>query len=211
MDFAILWVYAREQRKTRRAGGNFCIVDGKVTVIEYSDLPDVLAEKQNADGSLVFELGSIAIHIINRSFIEKLNTGILNLPFHKAIKKIPYVDNSGNLVRPHQPNGIKLECFIFDALPLAEKSVILQTLQSEEFAPVKNAQGDESPEVTRKMLVERWAAWLESAGISVPRNPDKLVNCLIEIAPGFAIDKEDILKKKNLIPQIKPKDILYLA
>ena len=170
-----------------------------------------MAEKQNADGSLVFGLGSIAIHIINRSFIEKLNTGILNLPFHKAIKKIPYIDNSGNLVRPHQPNGIKLEAFIFDALPLAKKSVILQTLQSEEFAPVKNAQGDESPEVTRKMLVERWAAWLESAGVRVPRNADKSVNCLIEIAPGFAMNKEDILQKKNLIPKIKPKDITYLA
>jgi UDP-N-acetylglucosamine/UDP-N-acetylgalactosamine diphosphorylase len=191
--------------------GNFCLVDGKVTVIEYSDLTDQFAAKRNADGSLVFGLGSIAIHIINRSFIEKLNTGQFTLPFHKAIKKVPYIDSFGNLIKPDKPNGVKLEQFIFDALPLAEKSVILQTPRSEEFAPVKNAQGDESPEATRKMLVERWATWLESAGVSVPRNADKSVNCQIEIAPGFAMDKEDILQKKNLIPPIKPKDIIYLA
>ncbi|MHC4739126.1 MAG: UTP--glucose-1-phosphate uridylyltransferase, partial [Planctomycetota bacterium] len=53
--------------------GNFCLIDGKITVIEYSDLPDELAEKQNPDGSLLFSLGSIAIHIINRAFVEKLN------------------------------------------------------------------------------------------------------------------------------------------
>jgi len=189
--------------------GNFCLVNGRVTVIEYSDLPDEFAEKRNQDGSLIFGLGSIAIHIINRSFIEKLNTGVLNLPFHKAIKKIPYTDSSGKLIKPEKPNGIKLEQFIFDCLPLAENSVILQTLRSEEFAPVKNADGDESPAQTRKMLVERWASWLQSAGVTIPRKHNGTPDCIIEISPLFAIDKEDIIKNKSLIPQIKPKDVLY--
>ena len=191
--------------------GNFCLVDGKVTVIEYSDLPDKLAEKRNANGSLVFELGSIAIHIISRSFIEKLNTGTISLPFHKAIKKIPYIDNSGNLIKPEEPNGVKLERFIFDALPLTANSVILQMLRSEEFAPVKNADGADSPQVTRKMMVERSAAWLEAAGVAVPRKSDGSVNCLIEIAPSFALEKDDIKAKLNQIPQIKPMDRLYLS
>jgi UDP-N-acetylglucosamine/UDP-N-acetylgalactosamine diphosphorylase len=191
--------------------GNFCLVDGKTTVIEYSDLPDEFAEKRNADGSLAFELGSIAIHIINRSFIEKLNSGNSRLPFHKAIKKIPYVDSSGNLIKPKEPNGIKLECFIFDALPLATNSVILQTLRSEEFAPVKNAAGPDSPQVTRKMMVERSASWLEAAGAAIPRKPDGSVDCLIEISPSFALEKDDIRTKLNQIPQIKSMDRLYLA
>lgn len=188
--------------------GNFCLVDGRVTVIEYSDLPDELAEKQNPDGSLVFELGSIAIHIINRTFVEKLNTGDFSLPLHRAVKKIQHIDESGDAV---ESDGIKLESFIFDALPLASKSIILQTVRSEEFAPTKNATGVDSAETTRLMMTERAADWLESAGVAVPRKPDGSVDCLLEIAPSFALRKEDIKEKLSQIPKIKPKDKVYLS
>ncbi len=191
--------------------GNFCLVDGKVTVVEYSDLPDELAEKRNPDDSLAFELGSIAIHIINRSYVEKLNTAGFVLPLHRAVKEIPHIDRQGNFVESEEPNGIKLESFVFDALPLASKSIILETLRSEEFAPVKNAAGVDSEESARKMIVARGAAWLESAGVAVPRKPDGSADCLIEIAPGFALEKNDIKMKLNRIPEIKPGDKLYLA
>jgi UDP-N-acetylglucosamine/UDP-N-acetylgalactosamine diphosphorylase len=191
--------------------GNFCLVNGKVTVIEYSDLPDEVAKKRNPDGSLVFELGSIGIHIINTSFIEKLNAKGFALPLHRAVKKIPCIDSLGNPVNPTRPNGIKLESFVFDALPLAEKSIILQTPRSEEFAPVKNAKGVDSIETAREMIVARAADWLESAGVAVPRKDDGSLDCLIEIAPSFAVEKNDIKAKINQIPQIKPADKLYLA
>jgi UDP-N-acetylglucosamine/UDP-N-acetylgalactosamine diphosphorylase len=191
--------------------GNFCLVDGRVTVIEYSDLPDELTEKRNPDGSLVFRLGSIAIHIINTSFVEKLNIKGFSLPLHRAVKKIPHIDELGNHIEPDKPNGIKLETFVFDALPLARKSIILETLRSEEFAPVKNATGPDSAEVTRRMMVERAACWLESAGVVVPRRPDGTVDCLIEIAPGFALEKDDVKTMKDRIPKIKTGDKVYLA
>jgi UDP-N-acetylglucosamine/UDP-N-acetylgalactosamine diphosphorylase len=190
--------------------GNFCLVRDRVTVIEYSDLPDESAERRNSDGSLVFELGSIGMHIISVSFIEKLNSGELSLGFHKAIKKISYIDKTGVSVKPEKPNGVKLECFIFDALPLAANSIILQTVRSEEFAPVKNATGEDSAEVTRRMMNERWAGWLEEAGVAVPRKADGSVDCTIEISPLFAIDKGDIAGKKKLIPAIKAGGTLYL-
>lgn len=191
--------------------GNFCSVNGKVTVIEYSDLPDERAEKRNPDGSLVFQLGSIAIHIINHSFAEKLNEKGISLPLHRAEKKIPYIDEQGNLIEPTEENGIKLESFVFDALPLARKSIILQTQRGEEFAPVKNPTGVDSVETAKRMMVERAASWLESAGVSVPRKPDGSANCLIEIAPSFAFEKQDIKAKINQIPKIKPNDKIYLA
>ena len=174
-------------------------------------MPDELAEKQNSDGSLVFELGSIAIHIINTSFVEKLNAGGFSLPMHRAVKKIPHIDQTGELVEPTEPNGVKLESFVFDALPLASKSIILETLRSEEFAPVKNATGIDSAESAREMMVARGAGWLESAGIAVPRKPDGSVNCLIEIAPSFALEKDDIKAKADQIPVINPNDSVYLA
>jgi UDP-N-acetylglucosamine/UDP-N-acetylgalactosamine diphosphorylase len=188
--------------------GNFCIIDGRMTVIEYSDLPDELAEKRNPDGSLVFELGSIAIHIINRTFVENLNADDFSLPLHKAVKKVLHIDHDGNTI---ESDGIKLESFVFDALPLALKSVILQTIRSEEFAPTKNAFGPDSVETTKQMMVDRAANWLESAGVTIPRKPDGSVDCLLEIAPSFALEKEDIKEKLNQIPDIKPSDRIYIA
>jgi UDP-N-acetylglucosamine/UDP-N-acetylgalactosamine diphosphorylase len=187
--------------------GNFCLIDGKINIIEYSDLPDELAEKKNPDGSFVFKLGSIAIHIINRSFVEKLNTGDVSLPLHRAVKKIRHIDKRGNFV---ESEGIKLESFVFDAVPLASKSIILQTVRSEEFAPTKNAKGVDSAESARQMMVDRAANWLESAGVDVQRKKDGSPDCLLEIAPSFALEKEDIKAKLNQIPSIKPEDKLYL-
>jgi UDP-N-acetylglucosamine/UDP-N-acetylgalactosamine diphosphorylase len=193
--------------------GNFCLADGKMKVIEYSDLPEKLAEKKNPDGSLVFSLGSIAIHIINRSFVEKLNAAGFALPYHRAVKKIFYVDlQSGQKIEPKKPNGIKLETFVFDALPLAEKSIILETIRSEEFAPVKEDQseGSDNPATAKKMMIARWASWLAQAGVEIPKKPDGSIDCVIEIAPSFAICGEDIEKKKDKIPQIKSGDIVCL-
>lgn len=191
--------------------GNFCLVDGRVTVIEYSDLPDSKAEKRNPDGSLMFELGSIAIHVISTAFVERLNAGGLSLPLHRAIKKIPHIDARGNHIEPAEPNGIKLESFVFDALPLASGSIILQTLRSEEFAPTKNATGIDSIETARKLMVARAASWLESAGLAVPKKADGSPDCVIEIAPSFALERDDVKAKLDEIPQIKPKDKLYLG
>ena len=191
--------------------GNFCMVDGKVTVIEYSDLPDEAAHRKSPDGSLAFELGSIGIHMINVSFIEKLNKdGDFALPFHRAVKKIPYIDENGNRVEPESPNGVKLETFVFDALPLAKHSVILLTLREEEFAPVKNATGTDSAEVTRQMMTDRAAAWLEAAGVKVSQKPDGTPDCTLEVAPSFALTPEDLKAKLDQIPPIKSGDTLYL-
>jgi UDP-N-acetylglucosamine/UDP-N-acetylgalactosamine diphosphorylase len=190
--------------------GNFCLADGKVTVIEYSDLADEQANKTNPDGSLVFELGSIAIHLISRAFVEDLNAGRFSLPIHKAVKKIPCLGAAGNHVNPTEPNGVKLETFVFDALPLSSESIILETLRSEEFAPVKNATGVDSVEVTKKMMTQRAANWLEAAGIEIPKNPDGSIDCTIEMASSFALDADDVIAKVNDVLKINSGETLYL-
>jgi UDP-N-acetylglucosamine/UDP-N-acetylgalactosamine diphosphorylase len=191
--------------------GNFCAVDGKVTVIEYSDLPEDLAHQRKPDGSLVFELGSIGIHIISRSFVEELNSNGFALPLHKAIKKIPFIDQTGQYTEPIEPNGIKLESFVFDAIPLAQRSLILETLREEEFAPIKNAKGVDSAESSRELMIERAAQWLEAAGVSIPRNGQGKSDCIIEIAPSFALNQEEVAAKLDQVPAISPKSEIYLA
>jgi len=190
--------------------GNFCLVDGKITIIEYSDLPDELAEKRNPDGSLAFELGSIGIHIISVSFVEKLNAGGFSLPLHKAVKKIPHIDKTGRLIKPTEPNGVKLESFVFDAVPMASKSIILQTLRQQEFGPVKNASGVDSAESSRELLIARAADWLESAGVEIPKKADGSADCVIEIAAGFALNKEEVKSKADSVPAIGSGDKVYL-
>jgi UDP-N-acetylglucosamine/UDP-N-acetylgalactosamine diphosphorylase len=126
---------------------------------------------------------------------------------HRAVKKIRHIDRQGNFI---ESDGIKLESFVFDAVPLAKNSIILQTLRSEEFAPTKNATGVDSAESARRMMTERAAAWLEEAGIPIPKTPTGEPDCLLEIAPAFALEKQDVKEKLSLIPVINPKDKIYL-
>ncbi len=191
--------------------GNFCQVDGKITVVEYSDLPDEEAIRTKPDGSLVFELGSIGIHLVNRAFVETLNTGEFSLPIHRAVKKIPHITRQGDTVTPTEPNGVKLETFVFDALPLASDTMILLVRRDEEFGPVKNMTGVDSAETSRQMIIDRAAAWLESVGVTVPRTQSGQVNCTLEIAPSFALTPEDLKARLDQIPEIKPGDSVYLG
>lgn len=212
MDDAEMSSKALKKAEPLERVGNFCLVGGKITVIEYSDLPDEAALKCNPDGSLAFEMGSIGIHLISVDFIERLNAGgDFLLPFHKAIKKIPCIDEQGDKVTPQKPNGVKLETFVFDALPLARNSIVLETLRQEEFAPVKNAAGTDSAEVTHRMMIERAARWLEAAGVQVPRKADGTADCVIEIAPGFALSADDVKAKKADIGPIKRGSSVYLG
>lgn len=190
--------------------GNFCVGDGKLQVIEYSDLPKELAEKTNASGGLLFDAGSIAIHALRVSFIERLNAGgKLNLPWHRAEKKVPFVDANGNAVKPDSPNAVKLEQFVFDAIPMANNPIVFATERSEEFSPVKNAEGDDSPATCRRDQVRRFASWLESAGVRVPRKPDGEPDCVIEISPLFAVSREQLAAKKPAL-SIQPGQTVVL-
>ena len=182
--------------------GNFCVSGGRTMIIEYSDLPDELAQRRNADGSLAFAAGSPAIHVFSRDFISRLTSGgDLKLPWHRADKKIPALDENGTLIKPEEPNGIKLESFIFDTLPLAEKVVLLEGVREELFAPTKNPTGVDSVESCRAMLTARNARRLAAAGVKICRNADGSVNGVIEISPFTVCDDEDavaLVKARNL-------------
>ena len=172
--------------------GNFCISDNKLMIIEYSDLPEELAEARNADGSLKFIAGSPAIHVLSREFIAELTKhGRLELPWHRADKKIKFINENGEQISPEEPNGVKLESFIFDALQLAGKTMILEAAREDEFAPTKNKTGVDSVESCREMLIERDAKRLERVGVEVPRDADGKSMVKIEISPLAVIDDED--------------------
>jgi UDP-N-acetylglucosamine/UDP-N-acetylgalactosamine diphosphorylase len=189
--------------------GNFVIGDGKLQVIEYSDLPEELAKATNPDGSLKFNAGSIAIHALRVPFIERLNqSGRLDLPWHRAEKKVPFVDDKGNLVKPDKPNAVKLEQFVFDAIPLARNAIVYTTDRAEEFSPVKNAEGVDSPATARRDQNRRAARWLSGAGVKVPmkgEDPD----ATLEISPLLATSAQQLRTRKLAKINVAPGESAY--
>ncbi len=174
--------------------GVFCVVDGTLDMIEYSDLPKKLAEERNEDGSLRFGAGNPAIHAMSVEFIERIHADPkFALPFHRAVKRVAFVDpGSGRSVEPQEPNAIKLERFVFDAMGRAKGSIILETDRVEEFGPIKNADGDDSPQTSSALQTERAARWLETTGIQVPRRADGTPDCVLEISASTAIEASDL-------------------
>ncbi len=193
--------------------GNFCVSGGRTMIIEYSDLPDELAGKRNADGTLAFVAGSPAIHVLSVGFVDKLTAGgTLRLPWHRADKKIACLDENGEVFTPSEPNGVKLESFIFDALPLASQVMILEGDRAEVFAPTKNATGVDSAESCRVMLTERNARRLKAAGVDIPLTADGKVDAVIQIAPERVLDDDDAIElvKVTGLKKILPGEVVAL-
>ncbi len=194
--------------------GVICRVGGKTAVVEYSDMPAELSSAVGSDGRLRFEAGNIAVHVIGVKFLQKLALGGADggiaLPYHRAEKMVPFIDlATGQRVEPQKNNAVKLELFVFDALPLAEKSIVLETERVEEFAPIKNAEGADSPESCRRIQTRRAAKWLAAVGKGnlVPVRPDGEPDCTIEVSPLHAIEAED-LRAKTIKPIARGDEVI---
>jgi len=164
--------------------GVMATVDGCTALVEYSDLPAELEVARDPDGHLTYWAGSTGVHCLDRAFATRLATGQVALPFHRADKTVSTTD--GDVA------AVKFEAFMFDALPLAARTATVEMAREERFAPVKNAEGADSPATCRAAMVERSARWLEQAGVAVPRDPDGASTHPIEIDPAFAQDARDL-------------------
>ena len=162
--------------------------DGRTGVIEYSDLDPELAARRDEQGRLVFRAANIAIHVLDVAFVRRLLGTDLALPVHRAEKAVPCLDRDGRPVTPKEPNAIKLEQFVFDALPLAERTITQEVLRVEEFAPVKHATGADSPHTARQALSDQARRWMGAAGLAAPSG-------MAEVGPLFALDQEEFLAK----------------
>ena len=191
--------------------GNVCVGGGTTRVIEYSDLPDSIAHARNPAGGRKFNAGNLAIHLLDVSFIERITDGAFALPYRRAEKVVPTIDDAGARQTPGEPNAVKLETFVFDALPMAKQPLVLEVERGEEFSPVKNPTGVDSIESAKRDQNRRACRWLEEAGVNVPRASDGEADVLITIAPSFAIDAEEVLPKTKKIPRLVPEDHLLLT
>ena len=131
--------------------GVFCRKDGKPYVIEYTEISDEMAEAVNEDGDYLYGDGHILVNMFStQALSELLGRG---LPYHKAFKKAPYVGDDGEKVIPSSPNAYKFEAFIFDAFGYFDDMSILRISREKEFAPIKNKEGEDSPDTARALFL----------------------------------------------------------
>jgi UDP-N-acetylglucosamine/UDP-N-acetylgalactosamine diphosphorylase len=202
--------------------GHFCGQGGRLVVVEYSDLPMAMQRETEPDGRLRYPAGSIAIHVLDREFIRRMaqagsgathSTGSgQTLPFHRADKKIPAIDAAGQPVKPEKANGVKFELFVFDALPFAQNPLVIETRRADDFSPVKNAEGVDSPQTCRDDQLRQFARWLKANGVSVETDASGLPAVKIEVSPLFGYDEDSFAAAwRKLSPKPAVSDGLYLA
>ncbi len=170
--------------------------DDHFEMVEYTELTDEQAHQLDDDGELYFKYGSVAIHVFSFDFLKA--EALRDMPLHIAIKKIPYCDADGNLVQPKEPNGCKFEKFIFDVLPDANKIVNLAFERAEEFSPVKNAEGVDSPATCRHDLQLKWMRWFKEIGVEIPVDESGAPLFPLEIDPVYALNAAD-LKARGIV------------
>ena len=184
--------------------GNFVSTGDRITIIEYSDLPEEKALEKEEDGRIKYRAGSPAIHVLRRDFIEQFASGEIKLPYHRAEKKVAYLNDIGVLITPEKPNAVKFETFVFDALPLARNPLILEADRLEEFSPVKNKTGVDSLESSQADQIKRAKRWLENTGHTVNKAST------LELSPLTFTTERDLLgvslEKYDLVA-----DTIYLS
>lgn len=134
--------------------GVFCKKDGRPSVIEYTEITEEMANAVDQNGELLYGESHLNCNMFNIKGIEKI--GANKLPYHTAFKKATYIDENGNLIKGEEPNSYKFESFIFDAFEKLNDMAILRVKREEEFAPVKNAEGVDSPKTSVELYNNYW-------------------------------------------------------
>jgi UDP-N-acetylglucosamine/UDP-N-acetylgalactosamine diphosphorylase len=125
------------------------------------------------------------------AFLRRASSTVDALPFHRAKKVTPFIDEQGNLTKPESPNAIKFERFIFDLLPSAENAFVVEVDPNDAFAPVKNGDdaAHDTPSQSRAAISRLHRKWLRQVGVQVDDD------VIVEINPRFALGPDRLANK----------------
>ncbi|KAF7303149.1 hypothetical protein MKEN_01278600 [Mycena kentingensis (nom. inval.)] len=185
----------------------------KFSVVEYSEITTEQAEKRDPEtGELAFRAGNIANHFYTTAFLNRVQEFEEQLAFHIARKKIAHVDlETGQIVKPAKPNGMKLEMFVFDVFPFTEHFSVLEVARNEEFSPLKNAPGtgSDDPETSRRDLLAQQKRFLEKAGATVAEGVEIEISPLVSYAgEGLESVKGKTFTKSGVVGELLELDAL---
>ncbi len=142
------------KRSAMEPAGVCCLKNNKPTVIEYIDLTKEMAEQKNQDGCYTFGDIHFGCNYLSLSLLLRIKEE--KLPYHFAKKKNQYYDANGQLVLDNEINSLKREMFIFDGFEKAQRAIAFRVKREEEFAPIKNKEGEDSPKTAMKLYEEYW-------------------------------------------------------
>ena len=142
------------KRSPEEPVGVFCKRNGKPGVIEYTELPTEMAHEVDEEGELLFGESHIMCNLYSIDALDKISKE--KLPYHSAHKKAPYMNEKGEFVKVTKPNAYKYEAFIFDGFTYFDNISILRGRRNEDFAPVKNAEGPDSPATAVELYNNYW-------------------------------------------------------
>ena len=128
--------------------GVFCKKDGMPYVIEYTEISEEMANERNENGELVYAESHMLLNMFNIEILERIASS--KLPYHSAHKKCTYMNEDGEIIKADKPNAYKFEAFLFDAFALLPEVGLYRGKRGEDFSPVKNAEGVDSPETARR-------------------------------------------------------------
>lgn len=130
--------------------GVMCTEDGRPSIVEYIELTEDMLTQRDENGEYAYNFGVILNYLFK---VDKLvNLLERKLPYHKSAKKIPYINEAGELVKPEEPNGYKYEQFILDMIQMLDSCLPFEVVREKEFAPIKNKTGVDSVESARELL-----------------------------------------------------------
>lgn len=140
-------------------------LDGRTRIVEYTEIAAV-------GGAEALVMGSIAIHAFDLAALVEAARRDVRLPLHAAKKRVPALDASGRLVVPDAPNAVKAERFLFDLFPLLARVEVHEVLREREFAPLKNATGEHTPDEARALVAAEVKRWHAARGLPAPASPE---------------------------------------
>ena len=132
--------------------GVICLEDGRPSIVEYYELTDELMNAKNEKGEPAYYFGVILNYLFKVNELEKIVEA--TMPLHIVEKKIPYMDEACNLIKPESPNGYKYETLILDMIHMMDSCLPYEVVRNREFAPIKNKTGIDSVESARALCAE---------------------------------------------------------
>ncbi len=186
--------------------------DNKPSVVEYSEISKEQAERRDESGELSFRAGNIANHFYTTAYLNSVESFEEELAFHIARKKIPHIDmETGEVIKPSKPNGMKLEMFVFDVFPYTKRFAVLEVERKEDFSPLKNAPGtgSDDPDTSRRDLITQHKRFLERAGATVKDGVEIEISPLVSYAgEGLESVNGKTFTKSGIVENVEELDVL---
>lgn len=130
--------------------GVLCTEDGKPSIAEYYEMTEEMATARKENGDLLYGFGVILNYLFREDKLEEIANR--HMPIHVVEKKIPYMDDRGNRVKPDKPNGYKFETLVLDMVHMMNDCLPYEVVREKEFAPIKNLHGVDSLDTARELL-----------------------------------------------------------